>query len=62
MKALLRFAGRLLFITLLLSSAVLKIKQPTSYTTEVTQGYDTIRNLHETLPGVLPSTNTVPIL
>lgn len=62
MKALLRFVGRLLFVTLLLSSAVLKIKQPTSYTTDVTQGYDSIRGLHSSLSDILPSTNTVALL
>jgi hypothetical protein len=59
MRSVLRFIGRLLFVTLLLSSAVLKIKQPTGYVTEVTKGYDTIRNLHPSITGILPSTTTV---
>jgi hypothetical protein len=59
MSGLLRFLGRLLFVTLLLTSAVLKIKQPNTYVTEVTKGYDTIRNLHPAITGLLPSTNTV---
>ncbi len=59
MKGFLRFVGRLLFVTLLLSSAVLKIKQPTTYTTDVTNGYNTIRGLHPALADVVPSTNTV---
>lgn len=60
MKGFLRFLGRLLFVTLLLSSAVLKIKQPTSYTTDVTNGYNTIRGLHSGVGDILPSVNTVP--
>jgi hypothetical protein len=59
MSGLLRFLGRLLFVTLLLTSAVLKIKQPNTYVNEVTKGYDTIRNLHPTITGLLPSTTTV---
>ena len=59
MKGFLRFLGRLLFVTLLLSSAVLKIKQPTSYTTDVTNGYNTIRGLHSGVGDILPSVNTV---
>ena len=59
MGAALRFTGRILFVTLLLSSAVLKIKQPTSYTTDVTKGYDTVRGLHGSLGDILPSTNAV---
>lgn len=59
MTGILRFVGRLLFITLLLTSAVLKIKQPTIFTNEVTNGYTTIRSLHPTVGDVLPTTNSV---
>lgn len=61
MRALLRFVGRLLFVTVLLSSAVLKIKQPAAHTTEVTDGYNTIRGLHPTLTDVIPPITTVSV-
>lgn len=61
MKSLLRFVGRLLFITLLLSSAVLKIKQPTAFTNDVTNGYTTIRSLHSGVGDFLPTVNSVSI-
>lgn len=61
MRGLLRFVGRLLFVTLLLSSAVLKLKQPTSYVTDFTTGYNTIRGLHSSLTDIVPPASTVPL-
>lgn len=61
MRGLLRFVGRLLFVTLLLSSAVLKLKQPTAYVSDFTNGYNTIRGLHSSLTDIIPPASTVPL-
>ncbi len=59
MSSALRFVGRLIFVTLLLSSAVLKIKQPGSYTAEFTNGYNSIRGLHSSVSEVVPKVEQV---
>ncbi len=59
MNSILRFVGRLAFVTLLLSSAVLKIKQPASQVTDITEGYNTLRGLHPVLNDVIPPIATV---
>lgn len=59
MNSILRFVGRLVFVTVLLTSAVLKIKQPASHVTEITEGYNTLRGLHPVLTDVIPPITTV---
>ena len=59
MNSILRFVGRLVFVTVLLTSAVLKIKQPASQVTDITEGYNTLRGLHPVLNDVIPPIATV---
>jgi hypothetical protein len=57
MKLCFRFIGRLLFISLLLTSAILKIKTPSNEKELVKNGYETIRGLHPSIKYGLPPVN-----
>lgn len=50
-----RFIGRLLIISLLISAAVNKIKSPTKYKDTFISGYNTVKNQHSILRDNLPS-------
>jgi hypothetical protein len=56
-KLLLRGLGRLIFIALLLTSAVVKIRKPDIYREEVKNGYNNIQQLHPSLKHSLPIVN-----
>lgn len=62
MASLIKFLGKLLFVSVLLTSAFLKIKEPNDQVALVTSDYNFIRNLHPTVTGILPSTPTVRIV
>lgn len=62
MGAPIRFLGRLLFVTILLTSAVIKIREPSTQVGSLTADYNTIRELHPVVTGVLPTTSTVQML
>lgn len=53
MASLIKFLGKLLFVSVLLTSAFLKIKEPNDQVALVTSDYNFIRNLHPTVTGIL---------
>lgn len=59
MRQLIRLLGRLLIISLLLSSAVLKIKTPSKFVDSFMKGYDNIQNQHPILKENMPDLKAV---
>lgn len=61
MGALIRFLGRLLFVSLLITSAVVKIREPNTQVAAFTTGYNTLRDIYPSVTNNLPHTTTVII-
>ena len=59
MSGFLRLVGRLLFATLLLTSAVVKVNDPAGSASHIEKGYENIQNIHPTLKSITPTTNQV---
>ena len=59
MRPLIRLVGRLLIISLLLSTAVVKIKVPVKFTEDFIKGYNHIRDQHASLKSILPNIKEV---
>lgn len=59
MSGFLRLVGRLLFATLLLTSAVVKVNDPAGSAPHIEKGYENIQNIHPTLKSITPTTSQV---
>lgn len=61
MGGFIRFLGRLLFVSLLLTSAVVKFREPNTQVAALTTSYNTLRDLYPSVTNNLPPTTTVII-
>lgn len=62
MSKLVRFIGRLLIITILLSSAIMKIKAPSKLESSFISGYNTFKGQSQLLRENLPNSKEVKII